>query len=71
MSKLDKAETALEMFDTMKKHVLIADNNFDFLLECLARIHRVDLTRKLGVQPEAVRNHVHEFKKIFPFRYSC
>ncbi|XP_060560660.1 caspase-8-like [Ruditapes philippinarum] len=68
VSKLEKSQTALEVFDIMKKMVLIESNNVDYLLECLGRVHRLDLVRKLGFQPDAVRNHLQNFKKLLPFR---
>ncbi|XP_053385490.1 caspase-8-like [Mercenaria mercenaria] len=68
VSKLDRAQTCLEIFDIMQKMVLIDVNNVDFLLECLGRVHRFDLVRKLGFQPDAVRDHLPNFKKLYPFR---
>ncbi|XP_052812845.1 caspase-8-like [Mya arenaria] len=67
-SKLDKASSALEIFENMKKALLIDVNNVDFLLECLGRIHRFDLVRKLGFQVDAVREFLPSLNKIFPFR---
>lgn len=68
VSKLERAESALEIFDMMKKQVLIAENNQDYLLECLGRVHRIDLVRKLGFQPDAVKEFLLSFNKLLPFR---
>ncbi|XP_052235568.1 caspase-8-like [Dreissena polymorpha] len=67
-SKLDKVESALEIFEYMKKAGMIDLNNVDFLLESFARIHRYDLINKLGFSSDDVRKVIPTFKQVPDFR---
>jgi len=49
MGKLQKMERGIDIFDEMEKVTLIdpPKNNFDYFVEILCRIHRIDLVKKL------------------------
>lgn len=68
---MEKFETALELFQHMKKSLLIDVNNVDFLLECLGHIRRFDLIKKLGFDMDLVKSALPSLNKISRFRYEC
>jgi len=59
----------IDVFEHMKKAALIDVNNVDFLLECLGRIHRFDLVKKLSFDIDAVKEKLPTFNKIPKFRF--
>lgn len=67
-SKLENADSALSIFENLKKGNRLTYTNVDFLLECLWWMHRKDLIRKLGFDPKEVEPHIPGLSNILPYR---
>lgn len=67
-SKLHNADSALSIFENLKKGNRLSHTNVDFLIECLWYMHRKDLIRKLGFDPKEVERFIPGLSGIFPFR---
>ena len=67
-SKLENADSALSIFENLKKGSTITYQNVDFLLECLWLMHRKDLIRKLGFVPNVIAPYVPHLNQVLPFR---
>lgn len=67
-SKLENADSALSIFENLKKGNKLTHTNVDILLECLWWMHRKDLIRKLGFDPKEVEPFISGLHQILPFR---
>ena len=67
-SKLENADSALTIFESLKKGNKLTHTNVDILLECLWWMHRKDLIRKLGFDPKEVEKFIPGLNEILPFR---
>lgn len=67
-SKLQNADSALSIFENLKKGNKISHTNIDILLECLWWMHRKDLIRKLKYDPAEVGKFIPGMHEIIPFR---
>ena len=67
-SKLENADSALSIFENLKKGNKLTHTNVDILLECLWWMHRKDLIRKLGFDPKEVEPFISGLNQILPFR---
>jgi len=77
MGILQKMERAIDIFDEMEKVTLIdpQNNNFDYLVEILCRIHRIYLVKKLVVDCKTAKRKYRDGDftrtQLIPLRFGC
>ncbi|KAL3854129.1 hypothetical protein ACJMK2_013407 [Sinanodonta woodiana] len=55
VAKLEKASRAIDIFEILENSGKIQVGNVDFVLECLIEMHRLDLVKKIGFDPNSVK----------------
>lgn len=73
-SKLEKVDRGIKLFEQLRNCGKLdpEEENFEYLIECLYRIHRLDLVRRLKAIPKQVARKLNEggilHSNLSPFR---